>query len=314
MVTPESKTSPSPAPSPSPAAFVTMSTADSSTSPDAAPAVIANFRLPAFSTIDAAIWFRRAEVQFRLKNVRSPRTQADHVLAALPDALFPLMSQWLDSKGDDPIEYDELKSYLLRKFSLSPEQRVKNILELHQQPLGDQRPSDALTELRALARLPPDLSGSSRSIDMILAIWLHRLPEAIRASITNFTGYDDDASIAEHADRLLDAHLAACRTTVAISANIPPDEADEQDPPDTIALASSSRRRHLRFQKSTTPFKPSSSGSSSTLKPSYSDSSSTSSSSPRRSEFAAKFCFYHARFGHKAKKCEPPCAWPKNVL
>ena len=116
-----------------------MSNADSSSSPDTAPAVVANFRLPAFSTVDAVIWFRRAEVQFRLKNVRSSRTQADHVLATLPDALFPQMSQWLDSKGKDPIEYEELKSYLLRKFSLSPEQRVKNIFEIHSQPLGNQR-------------------------------------------------------------------------------------------------------------------------------------------------------------------------------
>ena len=288
-----------------------MSLVDTSSSPDAAPAVVANFRLPTFSTVDAAIWFRRTEVQFRLKNIRSTKTQADHVLAALPDALFPLMAQWLDSKGNDPIEYEELKSYLLRKFSPSPEQRVKNILQLQQQPLGDQRPSDALTELRALARLPPNSSGSSRSIDMILAIWLHRLPEAIRSAITNFTGYDDDTSIAEHADRLLDAHQAACKTTMAVSDDIPPDEDDQQDSTDTIAFASSSRRRNFRFQKS---FKPSPTGYYSTSKPSYSETSATSSSSPRRSDFATKLCFYHAKFGPKAKKCVSPCTWPKNSL
>ena len=121
-----------------------------------APTVVANFRLPAFSTIDSAIWFKRAEVQFCIKKVTSSATQADHVLAALPDALFPQIAQWLDSKGSSTIQYDDLKSFLLKKFSLTPERRAKAIFDLYQQPLVDQRPSDALNHLRALACLPPD--------------------------------------------------------------------------------------------------------------------------------------------------------------
>ena len=148
-----------------------MSESDSDT-PTSSSTIIANFRLPAFSTVDTAIWFRRAEIQFRLKNIRTSSSQADHVLAALPDALFPQIAEWLDSQGSNAIKYEDLKSYLLQKFSLSPEQRAKNILALAHQPLGDQRPSDALSELRSLARLPPDATGTSRSIDVLLALWL----------------------------------------------------------------------------------------------------------------------------------------------
>ena len=273
------------------------SDADSSSSPDTAPVV--NFRLPAFSSIDAAIWFRRAEVQFRLKNVRNSHIQADHVLAALPDALFPQMAQWLDSKGDVPIEYNDLKAFLLRKFSLSPEQRVNSIFSLQQQPLGDQRPSDALTELRALSRLPPDSSGDSKTIDVLLAIWLQRLPEPIRAAITDFADYHNDASIADYADSLLDAHRAASKTPIAATT----EEDDDHDPPDAVALATAPRRRPPRQQRPPVLSKP----------PAFS-SSSPSPSRLRKSDFAARLCFYHARFGHKANKCEAPCSWSKNAL
>ena len=75
------------------------------TTTNASPAFVLHFKLPTFSTVDAEIWFCHAKVQFRLQKVRSCHTQADHVLAAIPDTIFPQMSTWLDSKGDDVIEY-----------------------------------------------------------------------------------------------------------------------------------------------------------------------------------------------------------------
>ena len=110
---------------------------DASTSADI-PAVLTNFRLPAFSSVDTNIWFKRAEIQFRLKKITSSTVQADHVLAALPDALFPQIAEWLDDQAATAIFYDVLKAFLLKKFSLSPEQRARNILALVNHPLGDQ--------------------------------------------------------------------------------------------------------------------------------------------------------------------------------
>ena len=283
-----------------------MNDLDSSTSP---PAVVANFKLPAFSTVDAAIWFKRAEIQFRLKNVKSSTTQADHVLAAVPDTLFPQIAQWLDNQGPDPIKYDALKTFLLKKFSPSPEQRVKQIFDICKQPLGDQRPSDALTELRSLARLPPASDGSSRSIDVILALWLSRLPEKVRASITDFSTYTDDDAIAAIADSSLDAHLAASKTSITASAEVPDDAHDDfTTPDDAIATTSSSNPRRFRFQKSSAFFN-SSSASKNSFTPSPSKSSTKPYPAHKNADLAAKLCFYHARFGSRAQKCESPCAW-----
>ena len=65
--------------------------------------IIANFRLPPFSCADTVIWFRRAEVQFRIKKISSQTSMANHVLAALPDALFPQLAEWLDSFRTHPV-------------------------------------------------------------------------------------------------------------------------------------------------------------------------------------------------------------------
>ena len=65
------------------------------------------------------------------------------------------MSTWLDEKGDDTIEYQDLKAFLLQKFSPPAERRIQMILDLSNQPLGDQRPSDALTEMNPSAAFHP---------------------------------------------------------------------------------------------------------------------------------------------------------------
>ena len=279
-----------------------MADADSHT-PDT---IIANFRLPPFSTVDAALWFRRAEVQFRLKSIKSDTSKADHVLAAIPDSLFPQLAQWLNDHDDQTVKYDQLKAFLLKKFSLTPEQRVKHIMEIAKQPLGDQRPSAALAELRALARLPSTSSGTSKSIDMLLALWLHRLPAKVRACITDFTNYSDDDSIAAEADQYFDAQSATTVHSIAALTDAPP-EANDDDTADDDSTApvaqASSYRPRPRFPA---PPAPSSSKffSKSRQFPARPTPPSKPSSTPR-------LCYYHSRFADKARKCEKPCDWPK---
>ena len=142
-----------------PADATASSPADSASLAASLPAVH-HFKLPTFSTVAAAIWFRRAEVQFRLKKITPSCTQADHILAAIPDTFFPQMSTRLEAKGDDAIEYPDLKTFLLKKFSPSAERRAQMILYLSNQLLGDQRPSEALTEMKSLCHLPPDAAGA----------------------------------------------------------------------------------------------------------------------------------------------------------
>ena len=176
------------------------------------------------------------------------------------------------------------------------------LFDLLKQTLGDQCTPKALTEMRPLCCLPPDATGNSKKIAILLALWLRRLPDPVRAAITNFSGFTDN-DLAAHADSLLDAHNAT--SGPPIHATTPPDPFDEDHllsnpPDDTVTSASPSHRQSYhgkaptwsrtqdprpRPQKDTTS----------------SSSSSSSSSSFRRTDFASKLCYYHTRFGPASK-------------
>ena len=263
------------------------------------PAATTHFQLPTFSAVNPSVWFRRAEIQFRLKRISNTRTQADHVLASLSDSLFPQISEWLDSKGEDAVEYADLKTFLLQKFHLSPEKRVNEILNLSKQVLGDQRPSEALTEMRTLARRPTD-TGGTKTIDLLVALWLQRLPTPVRAAITDFADKDDKI-IAAQADSILAAHTAAGCSPIQVAAA--PESPDDDHSDDAIAVASSSFRPTVQYRpplRSRTP-------------PPKSHPPKEARSTSRRHDFASKLCYYHARFGPAAKKCEKFCSWSKNA-
>ena len=159
--------------------------------------------------------------------------QADHVLAALPDELFPRISEWLISKGDSAIGYNDLKNFLLQRFTPSATSRVTQLLQLAKQPFGDQRPSDALLEMKALARLPPSADGTVRQLDLLRALWLLRLPESIRAVIPNAEEMDED-TLQQMADSLKNAQAAAGRhisVVVPASSTATPQSDSSKDVP-----------------------------------------------------------------------------------
>ena len=263
---------------------------DSDTPPTSPAAAAAPVKLPTFSVVDAPTWFRRAEVQFRLKRITSPTNQADHVLAALPDELFPRISEWLISKGDSAIEYTDLKNFLLQSFTPSAASRVTQLLQLAKQPLGDQKPSDALLEMKALARLPPAADGTERQIDLLRALWLLRLPESIRAVIPNAEEMEED-NLREMADNLNDAQAAAGRHVNAVPLASSPAAPSDED--DIVAVRHTPpRTRQPRVRQHTNP-------------------------PPRQqrnnANFADGLCYFHAKFGPQARTCRPGCTWPKNV-
>ena len=247
------------------------------------------------------------EVQFRLKKVTSSGTQADHVLAAIPDTLFPQMSAWLDVKGDDTVEYNDLKTFILKKFSPSTEKRVQMILDLSNQPLGDPCLSKALTEMGSLCHLPPDADDASANIDVLLALWLQRLPDPAHAAITDFPSFTNNV-IATSADGLLNTHTATSRPPLAATASMAPPDVGEptDDPPDDAIAASSSSQRFPAFNHLRS--------SAQAPHPHLQKDVSSPPSSIRKSDFASKLCYYHTRFGPAAKKCQQPCDWSKIVL
>lgn len=262
-----------------------------------------NFKLPPFCTIDAPTWFKRAEVQFRLKSETSSTRRADHVLAALPDDIFPLLAEWLDEKGDTPIKYNDLKAQLLTQFIPSPEERIERLFNLSHQPLGDQRPSAAFSEMKAIARLPPAADGSVRKLDLLRALWLMRLPEGVRAGITDFNDMTD-ATLTKQADDLHNSTKAASRRPVFAATS------DDSclSPTDEGVLAAATSKKfpqpvRYRQQQAVRPQPP----------PSNQPIQHLRGPPPKKAGFASQLCSYHAKFGPAARNCNQPCSWSKNL-
>ena len=248
--------------------------------PDAdVPAVAAAapvLNLPPFTATDAAPWFHRVEALFRLRTIQSSSRKADYVIGALPPEVFSQISDWLTNQGTDAILYDDLKHQIIDRCSPTPEERSKRIMDLLRLPLGDQRPSTAFREMKALSTmLQPD--GTTKILDLVRVLWLLRLPQEIRSMITGFASSSEE-DLLRHADSLRGASTLAATSSAAAAVTTLDDTED-----DPYAMAAQQRRPRGGSQR------PPAEGS-------------------RRSP-----CYFHKRFGRDARNCRPPCSWSKNL-
>ena len=254
-------------------------TSDASDLPSTA-AATPNLTLPVFTSTDAAPWFLRIEALFRLKNITASSKKADFVIGALPPEVFSRLSRWLVSRGTDTILYDELKAEVIRHCEPSPEEKSQKILDLLRMPLGDQRPSDALYELRNLTTVLHG-DGSTSPLDLTLVVWLLRLPQDIRTHITGFSN-KSDLELATLADSLRGTSKLSLQTPTAAPAlphlSCDDDECDGDDP--TAAAAQQKRYKQQRQFSGVSP---------------------------------KTLCYFHKRFGREARNCRPPCFYSKNL-
>lgn len=230
-------------------------------------------KLSPFSTQEPTAWFRRAEVQFRLRKISDERTKADYVLEAIPESLFPQIAAWLDDQPDE-INYADLKDYLLKEYTLTPSARAQRLLRFPLQPLGDRTARVVWNQMQALARLPtidPTTKGY-RQVDLMKELFLQTLPSSVRAALPDADALEMTALV-KRADDLIDAANASQRSTPISAVAEPPIS-------DTSAVDRAPRRHRL---------------------------------DPRPGLLLASGrCFYHEKYGAKARNCSPGCKWSKN--
>ena len=277
------------------------------TPPDVAAAAAAakEVRLPTFCATDAAAWFLRAEVQFRLKKEKDESRKADYVLAALPDEVFSLITDWLAEKEENNLVYTDLKRVLLERFTLTPEQRAERLLSLSKQPLGDQRPSMALQEMKAIAKVPMS-DGSAKDLPILTILWLQRLPETVRRSITSFIDKKEDELTAQ-ADAL---HSAAGAATATTSQAFAVQDAATADPDELTAAASHQHQRQPHRQQR---FQPPKGTTNAQRRPTPQQPQPPRGIPDAPRTAALTFCHYHKKFGSDARWCKQPCDWTKNL-
>ena len=249
--------------------------------PDLAAAAVRDLKLPPFCSADATVWFQRMEIIFRIRQIRSDSSKADHILAALPEDTFPLISGWLADQGDT-IQYGKLKQKILDLFVPTPEDRASRLIQLSKLQIGTQRPSAAFMEMKALTRLPESGDGDNevQRLDLLRVLWLLRMPPAIRAGITNFMKAPED-EILKLADSLQGSTQASENAHVCSAEK----HDDHSDGEDVSAVSYGQRRRRKSPAKK------------------------------RDAPITGKtpnICYYHARFGKDARNCKAPCIFAKN--
>jgi hypothetical protein len=246
-------------------------------------------KLPSFWTEDPVSWFRLAEGQFALRNVGDPVARYYHVLSSLPQDAVRLVRHVLH-EDTGPASYDNLQTSLPASHSLSNYQKMEKMMKLPL--LGDRKPSVMLAEM--LEFCPAGESATA----VFAYLFLQRLPREIRVLLSE----DDPAdmrAIADKADRLIAMHVPQGHDACAAVAGF-----DQDQDQDLVAATGGARRKNkvLAARQS---------------QQQQQVVSGQCGGVPRRSVAQAaaprtSMCFYHARFGEKAKYCEEGCSWPEN--
>lgn len=239
-------------------------------------------KLPPFWADSPEVWFTQVEAQFSLARITQDRTRYDYVVAHLDSRYATELRDILANPPADD-RYLHLKTELIRRLSPSQHETVRRLLQ-HEE-LGDRKPSQLLRHMRALA-------GSTLVDDTLLRIiWLQRLPSQAQAILQVQPNLPLD-QLAHVADQVVEVSLPSPPPTVhAVGTPQPTNELARRI--DELTRQLDSIRRRLdqspkrRSQK-------------------RSQSQENNAASSHGNDNGR--CYYHRRFGDKARKCQPPCS------
>ena len=249
-----------------------------------------SFCMPPFMPTTAGIWFSILEKYFGVAGI----SQDDEKALALMGFLDPhYLAKVEDTVANLPAigQYNKLKSELIRTLTESDSAKVERLVE--REEMGDRKPSQFYNDLKKLA-------GPLTSDEFILNLWRYRLPDRMREVLAEV----DDSSIEKltrTADKIDEAyHRNGQRARKVATVADPP--ASHEDKTDALAAAIVSRlldgMKAMRIDGHRRPRR----RSNSLTRPRR---RSRSRDNPRQDGM----CFYHARFGDRARKCNAPCKW-----
>lgn len=242
-------------------------------------------KLPSFWSELPEGWFVQVEAQFRTSRITEERTKFDYALQALNAETVKSVYQTIIKCQTDLSPYTTLKNALIKKYSLSDNQKLQQLLEGTE--MGDRKPSEYYNSLELLA-------GSSNAVNdqLLRSIWMRRLPPLVQAVIQGKENLSTEALLAS-----ADSVFEVCDTK---SFNVSQISTATQPVPSVDRFTELENRLinviEKKFSQLTTRRNRSHSrGRNQTQKSQSSNNSSG-------------LCYYHAKFGDKAQKCREPCS------
>ena len=248
-----------------------------------------SLKLSPFWPADPDVWFAQVEAQFSTRGITSQRTKYDYVVASLSAEFAAEVRYLILHVPEDP--YDTLRQQLIQR-TCQPEQRRLQLL-FSATELGDRKPSQLLRRMRQLlGDTPTDSDGR-----LLRELFLQRLPSNVRVVLAFVDADRTLEEIAQLADKIVDiapSTVSALTPSTAVGDAIDSlrSEVDRltrlvstlarERSPQTSRPRSSPSLRHVQRRSRTPP-------------PS------------------AGLCWYHTRFGDKARNCTPPCSRSGNA-
>ena len=241
---------------------------------------------PPFWKPEPALWFAQVEAQFEIAGITTDSTKFNHVISAIESDVLASVSD-LILQPNDGDKYATLKQRLIDLHSESQESKIRTLLQGIE--LGDQRPSQLLSRMRALA-------GEAVGDALLKSLWLSQLPPTTQSILAALN--EDLSKLAVVADKIADlpVHNIHVATTQA-SSNSQTQHLEkkiEQLMLQLNDLSTAVYRQGRTRSNSRNRFRQ---------------------RSPSRRRFrqyqepSNGLCFYHTNFGDKARKCESPCSF-----
>ena len=249
-------------------------------------------KIPPFWSADPEVWFVQVEAQFSTRNITSQKTMFDHVIAALaPEIAMEIRDLLLSPPDDHP--YDVLRTQLIKRTAASEQRRLQQLLTSEE--LGDKKPSQLL---RRMQQFLGDSAGPNPDNKFLRELFLQRLPSNVRMVLASAGDMSMEA-LAQLADKIMEVatptvsavHISPLATEVE---QLRTEIAHLKDALASLQLPSA--QRHTPHSR-----------------PSSRAGSRSSSPTPTPAGDKSALCWYHRRFGDRAKKCVSPCNWSGNA-
>ncbi|XP_023230221.1 uncharacterized protein LOC111630366 [Centruroides sculpturatus] len=243
---------------------------------------------PPFWKPNPTLWFAQLEVQYAISGISADSTKFNHVISVIEsDVLNSVSDLILHPPASE--KYEALKKRLIELHFESQESKIRTLLQVLE--LGDQRPSQLLTRMRALA-------GETVGEPLLKSLWLSRLPANTQSILAALS--EDLSQLATIADKISDLTITQSVNSTSSQQLTHPSSLElqiEQLTQQVTELSTIVHRERPREKKNNRP----------TF---HLRKRSQSRGRYRRfKEPMNNQCFYHTNFGERARKCTPPCSF-----
>lgn len=249
-------------------------------------------KVPPFWPHKPSLWFVNLEAQYALANITADSTKYAHLISCL-DAKYAAEVEDIIINPPMNGKYDKLKAEIIRRLSISQEQRIRQLLS--QEEVGDRKPTQFLRHLRSLA-------GSDIKYDFLRSLWVNRLPSYIQAIIATQDKLDLD-EVARLADKVSEVMPPQPQSFVASTSagTASTSTAAVVDISDISKQIAELTRQVAALQASQNRSRSRSRGRGNYYQV------------RQRIRSANGYCWYHATFQQKAQKCRSPCKFQRQA-